>query len=292
MNYRIESDTMGEIKVDNDKFWGAQTQRSLENFNIGREKMPMEIIHALALIKKASAISNNKLGILTKDKMDAIVLACDEILNNKLDEHFPLSIWQTGSGTQTNMNVNEVISNFAISKMGGKLGSKIPIHPNDDVNKSQSSNDVFPTAMQLSAGIEINKNLLPKAQSLLLTLNKKSKDFMKIIKCGRTHLQDAVPVSLGQEFSGYAEQLRASIERIKNALPDVYSLPIGGSAVGTGLNVPKGFDTTVTELISGFTGMPFKSAQNKFAYMAAHENLVHLSGALNTLARSTDENSK
>ena len=286
MNYRIESDTMGEIKVDNDKFWGAQTQRSLENFNIGHEKMPMEVIYALALIKKVCAVSNNKLGKLSKDKMEAIVNACDEILNHKLDDDFPLSIWQTGSGTQTNMNVNEVVSNFAILKMGGQLGSKTPIHPNDDVNKSQSSNDVFPTAMQVSAAIEINKKLIPAAENMLGTLNKKSEEYQKIIKCGRTHLQDAVPITLGQEFSGYAEQMRASIERIKNALSDVYFLPIGGSAVGTGINVPKGFDVSVCELLSHFTGLTFKPAQNKFALLAAHDNLVHLSGSLNSLACS------
>ncbi len=286
MNYRIESDTMGEMKVEKDKLWGAQTQRSLENFNIGHEKMPIEIIYALTLIKKAAAVSNNKLGKLPADKMKAIVSASDEILNGRHDSQFPLSIWQTGSGTQTNMNVNEVISNIAILKMGGEPGSKEPVHPNDDVNKSQSSNDIFPAAMQVSAVTMIDKFLLPSANILLDTLNKKSEEFNGIIKCGRTHLQDAVPIRLGQEFSGYAEQIRASIERIKSALTDAYLLPIGGSAVGTGLNVPQGFDISACELISEYTNLPFKPAKNKYISMASHDNLVHLSGALNSLACS------
>jgi fumarate hydratase class II len=284
MTYRIETDTMGEIKVADDKLWGAQTQRSLENFNVGHEKMPIEIIKALAVIKKACAVSNHKLGKLSKEKMEAITDACDKILSGELDSQFPLSIWQTGSGTQTNMNVNEVISNTAILKMGGQPGSKNPIHPNDDVNRSQSSNDIFPAAMQVSAAIEVYQKLLPAADGLLNALNQKSDEFSDIIKCGRTHLQDAVPITLGQEFSGYAEQVRASIERIRSALSEIYSLPIGGSAVGTGVNVPEGFDSSVCELISEYTGLPFKPAQNKFALLAAHDNLVHLSGALNTLA--------
>ena len=265
MNQRIETDTMGEIKVDDEKLWGAQTQRSLENFNIGREKMPIEVIHALALIKKASAIANNKLGILSKDKMELIINSADEILNHRLDDQFPLSVWQTGSGTQTNMNVNEVISNYAIKITGGKLGSKNPIHPNDDVNKSQSTNDVFPCAMQISSALEITGSLIPSSLKLLEVLNDKKEKFKNIIKCGRTHLQDAVPITLGQEFSGYAEQVRASIERIKYALNDVYCLPIGGTAVGTGLNAPKGFDALTSELISDFTKLPFKPAEKKFA---------------------------
>ena len=235
-------------------------------------------------LEKACAVANNKLGILPVDVMEAIAEASDQIIGRKLDDHFPLSVWQTGSGTQTNMNVNEVISNFAIIKMGGTPGSKKPVHPNDDVNRSQSSNDVFPTAMQVSAAIEVNQKLIPAAEKLLETLHRKSGEFQDIIKCGRTHLQDAVPITLGQEFSGYAEQVRASIERIKAAMPDVYSLPIGGSAVGTGINVPKGFDSTVCGLLSEFTGLEFNPAQNKFALLAAHDNLVHLSGSLNSLA--------
>jgi fumarate hydratase class II len=286
MEYRIESDTMGEISVDNSKLWGSQTQRSLENFRIGYEKMPMEVISALALIKKACAVSNNRLGALPEDKMRAISLACDEILSGRLDDQFPLSVWQTGSGTQTNMNVNEVISNYAILKMGGKLGSKFPVHPNDDVNKSQSSNDIFPAAMQVAAAMLINKSLLPSLFSMLKTLEKKSGEFSGIIKCGRTHLQDAVPITLGQEFSGYAAQVRSSMERIEKSLAGIYLLPVGGSAVGTGLNVPEGFDRLVCEEISLYTGLPFEPARNKFSLIAAHDNLVHLSGALNCMAVS------
>jgi fumarate hydratase class II len=284
MDYRIESDTMGEIKVENDKYWGSQTQRSIENFNFGRETMPEELIHALTLIKKACAVANNKLSDLAPEKMKAITEACDEVLTHTLDKHFPLSVWQTGSGTQTNMNVNEVISNLAILKMGGKMGSKKPVHPNDDVNQSQSTNDVFPSAMQVAAAVEITKKLIPHASSLLVALNDKSNEFMHIVKTGRTHLQDAVPITLGQEFSGYAEQVRASIERIKSALPDVYDLPVGGTAVGTGLNAPKGFDAMVCKLISEYTNLPFKPARNKYAYMAGHDNLVQLSGTLVSFA--------
>lgn len=284
MDYRLETDSMGQMKVENDKYWGCQTQRSLENFNIGHEKMPLEIIIALATIKKACAFANNRLGKMPKDKMNAIIEACDEIINHKLDGHFPLSVWQTGSGTQTNMNVNEVISNYAIVRMGGQLGSKKPVHPNDDVNQSQSSNDVFPTAMQVSAAVAVNTSLLPAACGLLDTLNIKSAEYSGIIKCGRTHLQDAVPITLGQEFSGYAEQIRASIHRVKEALTGIYDLPIGGSAVGTGLTVPEGFDGLVCEYLTDYTGIKFKPARNKFALMAAHDNLVYLSGALNALA--------
>ncbi|MGA2142010.1 MAG: class II fumarate hydratase [Brevinematales bacterium] len=284
MDFRIETDTMGEMRVADDKLWGSQTQRSLENFNIGNEKMPVEIIRALALIKKAAAVSNNKLSRLRADKMEAICKACDEILSGRLDGHFPLSVWQTGSGTQTNMNVNEVISNYAILSMGGQPGSKKPVHPNDDVNMSQSSNDVFPTAMQVAAALEISGRLLPASMKLFDALTEKSAGFRDIIKCGRTHLQDAVPITLGQEFSGYAEQVRASIERIKNAMPDIYELPVGGSAVGTGINVPEGFDASVCGLLSGYTNLDFKPARNKFALMAGHDNLVHLSGSLNSFA--------
>jgi fumarate hydratase, class II len=284
VDYRIETDTMGQMKVRNDKFWGCQTQRSLENFNIGREKIPMELITTLALIKKASAIANNKLSKLSMDKMTAIVGACDAIIGRGLDDNFPLSIWQTGSGTQTNMNVNEVISNYAIVQLGGRAGSKIPIHPNDDVNRSQSSNDVFPTAMQVSAVVETVNRFIPAAQAMLDTLNAKTIEFRSIIKSGRTHLQDAVPITLGQEFSGYAEQVRASINRIEQAKTDLYELPIGGSAVGTGITVPKGFDAMVCELLSEYTEMPFRPALNKYALLAAHDNLVHLSGAFNSFA--------
>jgi fumarate hydratase class II len=284
MDYRIESDTMGEMRIEKGKLWGAQTQRSLENFNFGNERMPMKVINALILLKKACAVSNNRLGILPDDKMKAILSACDEILNGSFDDQFPLSVWQTGSGTHTNMNVNEVISNLAIRKMGGTPGSRTPVHPNDDVNKSQSSNDIFPAAMQLSAALEINKSLLPAAEGMLGTLNKKAVGFKGMIKSGRTHLQDAVPITLGQEFSGYAEQVRASIERIKSTLPEIYYLPVGGSAVGTGINVPKGFDKLVCEQVTSYTGLPFRPSRNKFALIAAHDNLVHLSGALNSIA--------
>jgi fumarate hydratase class II len=275
---------MGAVLVADDRLWGAQTQRSLENFRIGRELMPMEVILALAAIKKAAARANARLGALSPGKAAAIAEACDAILRRELDGHFPLSVWQTGSGTQSNMNVNEVIANYASLKAGLPLGSKAPLHPNDDVNKSQSSNDVFPAAMQVSAALGIRDRLLPAARKLRAGLASKSEEFRAIVKTGRTHLQDAVPITLGQEFSGYAEQLRLGIERIESALPGILSLPLGGTAVGTGLNAPKAFGEAACEELAGILGLPLRSATNKFAYMAAHDDLVHLSGSLNTLA--------
>jgi fumarate hydratase class II len=275
---------MGEIRVASDRLWGAQTQRSLENFRVGREIMPIEVILALASIKKASAIANGRLGELAGDKVEAIVEACDAILRRELDGHFPLSVWQTGSGTQTNMNVNEVIANFASSMADQPPGSKKPLHPNDDVNKSQSSNDVFPAAMQLSAALKVEGLLLPAARALQGSLEAKAKEFRGIVKTGRTHLQDAVPISLGQEFSGYAEQLRLGIGRIETATRDTMFLPLGGTAVGTGLNAPARFGELACEELAAISGLPLKAAPNKFAYMAAHDDLVGLSGALNALA--------
>jgi fumarate hydratase class II len=284
MGYRIEHDGMGEVRVADDRLWGAQTQRSLENFRIGRETMPLEVIYALTMIKKASASANAALGALSADKAAAIARACDAILRGELDSHFPLSVWQTGSGTQTNMNVNEVIANYASSESGEALGSKKPLHPNDDVNKSQSSNDAFPAAMQIAAAVKTGSELLPSARALLATLEAKREEFGGIVKCGRTHLQDAVPITLGQEFSGYAEQLRLSIGRIEASLEGLYPLPLGGTAVGTGLNAPAAFADAACALLAGYARLPFSSARNKFAHMAAHDELVQLSGSLSGLA--------
>lgn len=284
MEYRIEKDSMGEVKVPADRLWGAQTQRSFENFKIGEEKMPREIIQAFAVLKKAAAQVNLDLGVLPAAKSEAIGKVCDEILEGKLDGHFPLSVWQTGSGTQSNMNVNEVISNRAIQMLGGKVGSKDPIHPNDDVNKSQSSNDTFPTAMHIAAYRVIVDRTLPGMRALQATLDQKAKKFMKIVKIGRTHLMDATPLTLGQEFSGYAAQLKYAIEAIENTLPQLALLPLGGSAVGTGLNVPTGYDVKVADAIAKLTGKPFKTAPNKFAYMAGHDAFVSSSGALKVAA--------
>jgi fumarate hydratase, class II len=284
MGYRMESDGMGEVKVAADALWGAQTQRSLENFRIGRETMPLELVYALAMVKKAAAAANASLGKLAPEKASAIGEACDAILRRELDSHFPLSVWQTGSGTQTNMNVNEVIANYASSKAGEPLGSKKPLHPNDDVNRSQSSNDAFPAAMQVAAAVKAKRELLPSARALLATLDAKSEEYSSIVKCGRTHLQDAVPITLGQEFSGYAEQLRLSIDRVELAVEDLYPLPLGGTAVGTGLNCPPGFAEAACALIAGYAELPFRAARNKFARMAAHDELVQLSGTLSTLA--------
>ncbi|ROL61424.1 class II fumarate hydratase, partial [Bacteroidetes/Chlorobi group bacterium ChocPot_Mid] len=241
MKTRVEKDSMGEIEVPADVYWGAQSARSLIHFDIGTEKMPREVIRAMGILKKAAALVNAELGVLAKDKADLIVKAADEVIEGKLDAHFPLSIWQTGSGTQSNMNTNEVISNRAIEMAGGVMGSKKPIHPNDDVNKSQSSNDTFPTAMNIAAAEELNKRLLPAVAILRNTLKKKSDEFMNIIKSGRTHLMDAVPITLGQEFSGYVQMLDNAIERINLVLPGLYQLALGGTAVGTGLNAHKDF---------------------------------------------------
>ncbi|HUX36267.1 MAG TPA: class II fumarate hydratase [Rectinemataceae bacterium] len=284
METRIERDSMGEVRVEGDKLWGAQTQRSLDNFRIGKERMPIEVILALASIKKASARANGSLGVLAPEKVAAISEASDAILRRELDEQFPLSVWQTGSGTQSNMNVNEVIANYASAKAGRPLGSKEPLHPNDDVNRSQSSNDVFPAAMQLSAGLKIKGELLPAAAALQATLASKAREFGTIVKTGRTHMQDAVPITLGQEFSGYAEQLRLGMGRVQTALDGILNLPLGGTAVGTGLNSPHGFASLVCGELSSICGLDIVPAANKFAYMAAHDDLVQLSGTLNSLA--------
>lgn len=283
---RLESDTMGTIEVPADKYYGAQTARSLIHFAIGTERMPRELIRAFGILKKAAAIVNAELGLLPPDKRDLIVQAAEEVIEGKLDEHFPLSVWQTGSGTQTNMNVNEVIANRAIELAGGQLGSKKPIHPNDDVNKSQSSNDTFPTAMHIAAAEQIVHHLLPAVTQLRDTLSQKVCDFTDIIKIGRTHLMDAVPLTLGQEFSGYVQQLSLGIERIKLSLERIYDLAIGGTAVGTGLNTHPEFADRMAKQIAELTGLPFRSAPNKFEALAAHDALVFAHGALKTLACS------
>jgi fumarate hydratase class II len=286
MKNRIEKDTMGTIEVPADRYWGAQTQRSLENFKIGGQKMPIEVIHAFAILKKAAALTNLDCGVLPKDKADIIAKVCDEILAGKLDDHFPLVVWQTGSGTQTNMNVNEVISNRAIELLGGEMGSKKPIHPNDDVNKSQSSNDTFPAAMHIAAYKLISEHTLPKLQELHRTLTAKSKAFMKIVKIGRTHLMDATPLTLGQEFSGYASQLDHGIRAIQHTLPHLSELALGGTAVGTGINTPKGFAEKVAKKIAELSGLPFVTGENKFEGLASHDAIVEASGALKTVAAS------
>jgi fumarate hydratase class II len=283
---RVESDSMGEIEVPADRYWGAQTERSLHHFSIGEDRMPVEVVRALGLLKKATALVNAELGLLPKDKADLIVRAAEEVLEGKLDDHFPLFVWQTGSGTQSNMNANEVIGNRAIELAGGELGSKRPIHPNDDVNMSQSSNDTFPTAMHIAAVQAIVLELLPSVRALRDALLRKSKEFAGIVKIGRTHLQDAVPLTLGQEFSGYVAQLDADIARIEQSLPDLYELAIGGTAVGTGLNAPPGFGQAVAAKIAELTGLPFTSAANMFAALAAHDALVAAHGAIRTLAVS------
>ncbi len=286
MSYRIETDSMGEIKVPNDKYYGAQTARSLQNFKIGGETFPIELIKALGIIKKAAALTNVGLGLLPDVKAKLIVKAADEVIDGKLSDHFPLVVWQTGSGTQTNMNVNEVISNRAIKLAGGKLGSKNPIHPNDDVNKSQSSNDVFPTAMHIAAVEEIHHRLIPMITELRDSFDQKSKEFKDVIKIGRTHLMDATPLTLGQEFSGYTQQLTNALKRIDSALPRLYELALGGTAVGTGLNTHPDFAVKVAKKIAQLTGKPFVTAKNKFEALAAHDALVEVSGVLKTIAAS------
>jgi fumarate hydratase class II len=286
MTDRIETDSMGEVKVPADKYWGAQTQRSLENFKIGEDRFPREMIRALGILKKAAAMTNQELGLLPADKAALIIRAADEVIEGKLDSHFPLVIWQTGSGTQTNMNVNEVISNRAIELAGGTMGSKKPVHPNDDVNKAQSSNDTFPTAMHIAAVEEIHRRLLPMVKKLRDALAEKETEFKDIIKIGRTHLMDATPLTLGQEFSGYVRQLDSGLERIASALPHLSELALGATAVGTGLNTHPQFAIKSAQKIAQITGRPFTSARNKFEALACHDALVHLSGALNTLAAS------
>jgi fumarate hydratase class II len=283
---RRETDSMGEIQVPADRYWGAQTQRSLRYFNIGNDVMPRELIRALGILKKAAALTNTALKKLSAEQATLITQAADEVIAGKLDAHFPLRIWQTGSGTQTNMNTNEVIANRAIEMAGGQLGSKNPVHPNDHVNMSQSSNDTFPTAMHIAAVESIVHGLLPTLQVLRDALAKKQQDFAHLIKIGRTHLQDAVPMTLGQEFSGYVAQLEADITRIQLVLPALYELALGGTAVGTGLNAPPGFDVQVAAHIAALTHLPFITAPNKFAALAAHDAIVMASGALKTLACS------
>jgi fumarate hydratase class II len=286
MDYRIEKDTMGEIKVPSDKYYGAQTARSLMNFKIGGDRFPRELIRALGILKKAAALTNKELGTLPAEKADLIIKAADEVIEGKLDEHFPLVVWQTGSGTQTNMNSNEVISNRAIEMAGGELGSKKPIHPNDDVNKAQSSNDTFPTAMHIAAVEEIHRRLIPMVTKLRDALQKKSNEYKEIIKIGRTHLMDAVPLTLGQEFGGYAQMLTNGLERINAALPRLYELALGGTAVGTGLNTHPQFAVKSAEHIAKITALKFVTARNKFEALAGHDSMVEFSGVLKTLAAS------
>jgi fumarate hydratase, class II len=286
MEFRIETDSMGDIQVPINKYYGAQTARSLMNFKIGGERFPRELIKALGILKKAAALTNKELGILPPDKADLIVMASDEVIDGKLDEHFPLVVWQTGSGTQTNMNANEVISNRAIEMSGGVMGSKKPIHPNDDVNKAQSSNDTFPTAMHIAAVEEIHRRLIPMVTKLRDALAAKSKEFKDIIKIGRTHLMDATPLTLGQEFSGYTQQLTNGLERINGCMSRMYELALGGTAVGTGLNTHPDFAVKSAAKIASLTGLPFVTARNKFEALATHDALVELSGVLKTIAAS------
>ena len=285
MNYRIEKDTMGDVQVPADKFWGAQTERSRNNFKIGPEgSMPNEIIEAFAYLKKAAAFTNAELGVLSAEKRDMIAKVCDEILDGKLNDQFPLVIWQTGSGTQSNMNMNEVISNKAHVNSGGNLGEKSEIHPNDDVNKSQSSNDTFPTAMHIAAYKKVVEHTLPAVEKLRDTLHEKAESFKTVVKIGRTHLMDATPLTLGQEFSGYVAQLDYAMKAISNTLDHLQEIALGGTAVGTGLNTPKGYDVLVAKYISEFTGLPFETAPNKFEALAAHDAIVETHGALKQLA--------
>ncbi len=284
--HRVETDSFGNIEVASDKYWGAQAQRSLGNFKIGWEKQPQPIVRALGIVKRAAAETNMALGRLDPALGKAIVAAAQEVIDGKLDEHFPLVVWQTGSGTQSNMNANEVISNRAIEMMGGVLGSKKPVHPNDHVNMSQSSNDTYPTAMHIACAEEIHHRLLPALRHLHKALDAKARAWAEIIKIGRTHTQDATPLTLGQEFSGYATQVANGIMRIESTMPDLMQLAQGGTAVGTGLNAPKGFAEKVAQRISEITGMPFTTAPNKFEALAAHDAMVMSHGAINTVAAS------
>ena len=283
---RTETDSFGPLEVPSDKYWGAQTQRSIKNFPIGSERQPLPLIHALGIIKKACAQANVELGDLDANLGNAISKAAQEVIDGKLDDHFPLVVWQTGSGTQSNMNANEVIANRAIELLGGEIGSKKPIHPNDHCNMGQSSNDTFPTAMHISAAITAKNTLIPMLQMLLNSLEDKSNEFSKIIKIGRTHTQDATPLTLGQEFSGYAHQISQGINRVENALENIYALAQGGTAVGTGLNTKKGWDVTIAENIAAITKLPFYTAPNKFEALAAHDAIVELSGSVKTVAVS------
>ncbi len=282
--FRVEFDSMGQVKVPADKLWGAQTERSLYHFSIGRDRMPIEVYHAYGLFKKAAAIVNARLGHLPRDKADLIVKAADEVIAGRLDEHFPLFVWQTGSGTQSNMNMNEVLSNRAIQLAGVTLGTQTPVHPNDHVNMSQSSNDSFPSAMHIAAVKEIKESLLPKVAMLAATIERKAYDWRDIVKIGRTHLQDAVPLTVGQEWSGYSVQLRNAITRIEQTLPGLYELAAGGTAVGTGLNAPAGFDIEVAKEVAALTGSPFVTAPNKFEAQGSLDAMTAAHGALKNLA--------
>jgi fumarate hydratase class II len=286
MTTRVEKDTMGEVKVDSSKYWGAQTQRSLLNFPIGEDRFPREMIRALGVLKKSAALVNQDLKKLSPEKAKAMVQACDEVIEGQLDEHFPLKIWQTGSGTQTNMNSNEVISNRAIEILGGEMGSKKPVHPNDDVNMGQSSNDTFPTAMHIAAAERTHQKLIPAIQKFRDSLLKKEKEFEKITKVGRTHMQDATPLTLAQEFSGFRTQMEKALERVEAASKDLYELAQGGTAVGTGLNSHPEFAEKFAKKVADLTGLPFITAPNKFESLAAHDALVFAHGALKTLAGS------
>ncbi|HEX8336152.1 MAG TPA: class II fumarate hydratase [Pyrinomonadaceae bacterium] len=282
---RVESDSMGEVEVRADRYWGAQTERSLHHFDIGFDVMPREMVRALGLLKKAAALVNEELGKLQPEKARLIERAADEVIEGKLDEHFPLRVWQTGSGTQTNMNANEVISNRAIEIAGGEMGSKRPVHPNDDVNMSQSSNDTFPTAMHIAAAEQMRK-LIPEVTRLRDRIDAKAREFADVVKIGRTHLQDATPLTVGQEFGGWASLLERDVERLEAVLPGLYDLAIGGTAVGTGLNSHPEFAVRAAAKIAELTGLPFKSHPNKFAALSAHDEVVFASGALKTLAAS------
>ncbi len=281
---RIESDSMGEIAVPAEHYWGAQTQRSLIHFSIGADRMPLPVYHAYGFVKKAAAQTNADLGRLPRWKADLIARVADEVIAGRLDDEFPLYVWQTGSGTQTNMNVNEVVANRAIQLTGGTLGSKRPIHPNDDVNKSQSSNDTFPTAMHVAAAREIHQRLLPSVTALRDAIAAKSRQFADVVKIGRTHLQDAVPLTVGQEWSGYVAQLDDALARVRDVLPGLYRLAMGGTAVGTGLNAPEGFAEAAAARIAEYTGLPFVTAPNKFAALAATDAIVAVHGTLRGLA--------
>jgi len=286
MMNRVEQDTMGQVEVPEDAYYGAQTVRSMRYFDIGTERIPQELIVAFGVLKKAAALVNQDLGLLSEAKAGPIVQAAQEIIDGKLDGHFPLRVWQTGSGTHTNMNVNEVIANRAIELAGGRIGSKTPIHPNDDVNTSQSSNDTFPTAMHIAAAAAITERLLPAVDALAKLLRQKAREFSHLVKIGRTHLMDAVPLTLGQEFSGYAEQIERGLQRIAQCLPRLHELALGGTAVGTGLNTHPQFAVRAAEKIAELTGLPFVTAANKFEALAAHDTMVETSGSLTTLAVS------
>ncbi|MBW1787858.1 MAG: class II fumarate hydratase [Deltaproteobacteria bacterium] len=286
MNVRNETDSMGAVEVPADRYWGAQTQRSMQNFRIGTERMPRGVIRALGILKKACALTNRELGVLDESVCRLITAAAEEVIEGKLDDHFPLVVWQTGSGTQTNMNANEVISNRAVEMAGGQMGSKDPVHPNDHVNMSQSSNDTFPTAMHIAAAEAVFHQLIPALEHLRSALDEKATAFADIVKIGRTHLQDATPLTLGQEFSGYAKQAELGVARAEGCLKNLFRLALGGTAVGTGLNTPIGFDKLAAEKIAEIAGLPFETADNKFEGLAAHDAIVEASGAVKTVACS------